>query len=151
MSLNSRIVLLGTIVSLVTAQLSMSQQGTGNQFSTNGIPMNSQSFRMGPQWSSSNWRNNWVQWRAADQPQLHTGNIQSDTSFSSSMNQDIRISPKTVSSSRSGKLKLLSTLFNGMKNTGLEERLIGEIFQRLIKTALKDIIVPFKRELFSFG
>ncbi|GFY53968.1 hypothetical protein TNIN_126651 [Trichonephila inaurata madagascariensis] len=108
---------------------------------------------MGPHWSSGNWRSNWIQWRAGNQPRLHAGNIQSGTSFSSSMNRDTRISPKTVSSSGSGsgKLKLLSTLFNGMRNTGLEETLLGEILQRLIKTALKDIIVPFKRELFRFG
>lgn len=48
-----------------------------------------------------------------------------------------------------GKLRLLSTLFGGLRNSGLESTIAGEIIQRLIKTALRDIVVPFKRDVFS--
>lgn len=49
----------------------------------------------------------------------------------------------------SGKLRVLTTLFGGLRNSGLESTIAGEILQRLIKTALKDVLVPFKRETFS--
>lgn len=67
-------------------------------------------------------------------------------------------SAKTQSSSQdllsafpraSGKLRVLTTLFGGLRNSGLESTIAGEILQRLIKTALRDILVPFKRETFS--
>ncbi|KAG8191471.1 hypothetical protein JTE90_020720 [Oedothorax gibbosus] len=48
-----------------------------------------------------------------------------------------------------GKLRLLSTLWKGMKTTGLQETVAGEVLQSFLRAALKDIIVPFKSELFS--
>ena len=48
-----------------------------------------------------------------------------------------------------GQLRVLTTLFGGLRNSGLESTIAGEILQRLIKTALRDILVPFKRDTFS--
>ncbi|KFM82887.1 hypothetical protein X975_13321, partial [Stegodyphus mimosarum] len=53
--------------------------------------------------------------------------------------------------SGSRRLSVLSTLFNGLRNSGLEQTIAGEVLQRLIKTTLKDILVPFKSNAFSSG
>lgn len=48
-----------------------------------------------------------------------------------------------------GKFRLLSTLWKGMRSTGVQGTIAGEILQSFLRAALKDIIVPFKSELFS--
>lgn len=48
-----------------------------------------------------------------------------------------------------GKFRLLSTLWTGMRGTGVQGTVAGEILQSFLRAALKDIIVPFKSELFS--
>ncbi|GFS53075.1 hypothetical protein NPIL_78051 [Nephila pilipes] len=145
MSLNSHLVLLEILnILIVTTSMSVSQQGgTGNRFSMNGIPIYYPPLRSWPPWD--HW--NPVNWHAGHQSQLNTDSIRTLP-----VNQDFRISSKINSSPGvpgSRNSNVLSTLFNGMKNTGLEERLVGEILQRIFKTALKDIFVPFKNELFT--
>ncbi|GBN23672.1 hypothetical protein AVEN_47790-1, partial [Araneus ventricosus] len=130
-----------------------------NQFPANRIPARFQSQTTMPQWNpviaqfsmnpvtSQSWINPMV-------PQWNTGTWQRGSTFPSSNNknsQDFRVrSSATTGFSGLGKVRLLTVLFSGLKNTGLEETIAGEIIQRLIKTLLKDIIVPFKRKLFQF-
>ncbi|GBN12432.1 hypothetical protein AVEN_5003-1 [Araneus ventricosus] len=93
-------------------------------------------------------------WTNSMVPQWNTGTWQRRSTFPSSNNknnQDFRVrSSETTGFSGLGKVRLLTVLFSGLKNTGLEETIAGEIIQRLIKTLLKDIIVPFNRRLFQF-
>lgn len=48
-----------------------------------------------------------------------------------------------------GKLRLLSTLMGGLRNSGLEASIAGEVLQRLIKTVLRDVLVPYKQNVFG--
>ncbi|GIX83055.1 uncharacterized protein CDAR_41591 [Caerostris darwini] len=155
-----------TVLLLVTPYESMAQQQSRNRSPTNRLPSAFQSHQTRPRWNPNtngktgsqfhqplnqgsrfgtfNWQTNTF---SLPVNQWNPRNWQFD---STSANQDFRFASGTSGSSGFGRLKLLSTLLNGMRNTGLEETIAGEIIQRLVKTALKDIIVPFKRQLFSF-
>lgn len=145
------------LISISTRQ-SIARGVTRNQFQTNKNPVRFRPQVTMTQWNPStaqSWMNPAANqpWRNPMVPQRNSGPSQSLSTIPSMNrnNQDLRFgSTETTGFAGVGKLRVLSTLFTGLRNTGLEETIAGEIIQRLMKTMLKDIIVPFKSELFQF-
>ncbi|KAF8773226.1 hypothetical protein HNY73_015904 [Argiope bruennichi] len=112
-----------------------------------------------PQWNPATaqaWMNPAAaqSWGNPMMSQWNAGQWQSGSNFQSPANQnnqDFRVSSSVARSfSGLGKLRILNVFFSGLRNTGLEETIAGEIIQRLIKALLKDIVVPWKKQLFQF-
>ncbi|CAL1279290.1 unnamed protein product [Larinioides sclopetarius] len=154
------IVLLQISILFMSPKRSYAREVVRSQLQGNRIPVRFQSQTMMSQWNpvvAQSWMNPVTAQSGINPmiPQWNTGTRQKESALPSSINknnQDFRVgSRETTSFSGLGKLRILTTLFSGLRNTGLEETIAGEIIQRLIKVVLKDIIVPFKSGLFQFS